>query len=171
MNTPGQRTPSLLTCELESHPMTRADRYRSLFFLSLAIITLSSCRVPNFSSEYAIAKLELPNGKTIYFKREARGITGNYDVLAISANGDPCASANRDTDYRISECESIYYKLEGDTLHLYYATAGDPPAKNFPVKVVNNEINIMKVDEFKRNYSSQGITRLDLVVDGTKRCG
>jgi hypothetical protein len=36
---------------------------------------------------------------------------------------------------------------------------------------VNHEINIMKVDEFKRNYSSQGITRLDLVVDGTKRCG
>jgi hypothetical protein len=152
--------------------MTRADKYRSLFFLSLAIMTLSSCSVPDFSPEYAIAKLELPNGKAIYFKREVRGINGNYDVVAISPNSDPCTSVDSDCDYCICYLrEFVYYKLEGDTLHLYYATAGDPPAKNFPVKVVNHEINIMKVEEFKRNYSSQGITRLELVVDGTKRCG
>ena|SRR5260370_2409439 len=152
--------------------MTHAIRNLTLFSILLAAVVIAGCSAHDFAPEYAISKLDLPNGKTIYFKREVRGITGNYDVLAISPNGDPCTSANRDTDYRISECQSVYYKVEGDTLHLYYATAGEPTSKNnFPVKVVNHEINIMGVDEFKRNYSSQGITRLDLVVDGSKRCG
>jgi hypothetical protein len=140
-----------------------------VFILALAAIGLSSCSFPNFSPEYAISKLQLPNGQTIYFKREVRGINGNYDVVAISANGDPCTSMNRDNDYAINDCPSVYYKLEGNTLHLYFWTASGSPTKP-PVQLVNHEINNMDFDAFKRSYLSQGITRLDLVVDGTKRC-
>jgi hypothetical protein len=152
--------------------MTHGLRNLTLFISCLALIVLSACSVPDFASEYAISKLDLPNGKTVYFKREVRGINGNYDVVAISPNSDPCASVNDDTDYCICAWrEFVYYKLDGDTLHLYYATTDHVPAKPFPIKVVNHEINVMKLDEFKRSYAAQGITRLDLVVDGTKRCG
>src|SRR6266478_1323246 len=87
--------------------------------------------------------------------------------------GDPCASVNPDTDYCIcSDREYVYYKLDRDTLHLYYATADSAPKKNnFPLKVVNHDINIMKVDEFKRTYAKVGITRLEFPVDDTKKCG
>ena len=144
----------------------------TLFLTFIAAVVLAGCSAHDFAPQYAISKLDLPNGKTIYFKREVRGINGDYDVVAISPNSDPCASVNNDTDYCIcSWREFVYYKLDGDTLHLYYSTADHIPTKPFPIKVVNHEINIVKVDEFKRDYLSQGITRLDMVVDGTKRCG
>src|SRR5437016_4419804 len=151
--------------------MTHGLRKLTLFISCLVAMALASCSIPDFAPEYAISKLDLSNGQAIYFKREVRGINGNYDVVAISPNGDPCASMNRDTDYSISESESVYYKLEGDALHLYFSTATGSPARPFPVKLVNHEINNMDFDKFKRSYLSRGITRLDLVVDGTKRCG
>jgi hypothetical protein len=58
-------------------------------------------RLPDFSSEYAIASVKLAGGQTLYFKREVRGITGNYDVIAVSANSNPCISHDDQTDYRI----------------------------------------------------------------------
>ena len=153
--------------------MTQPARIIIGLFLLALLLAFSGCSAHEFASQYSISKLDLPNGKAIYFKREVRGITGNYDVVAISPNGDPCASVNDDTDYCIcSWREYVYYKLDGDTLHLYYATADHAPTKTvFPIKVVNHEINIMKVDEFKRTYAKDGITRLDLPVDDAHKCG
>jgi hypothetical protein len=162
-----------LKASVVSHLMTPATRILILFFLLSVLVVLSNCSAHEFAPQYSISKLDLPNGKAIYFKREVRGLLGNYDVVAISPNGDPCASVNSDNDYCIcSDREYVYYKLDGDTLHLYYATANSAPKKNnFPLKVVNHDINIMRVDEFKRTYAKDGITRLELPVDDTKKCG
>jgi len=135
------------------------------------LLALQGCGV-DFSSQYAIAKLDLPDGTPIYFKREVRGINGNYDVVAISRNGDPCVSYNPDTDYCICTWrEHVYHRLDGDTLHLYYAPAFNAPVrKSFPVKVVNHYDHPVIAEEFKRTYAEVGIIRLDLAVDGTRKC-
>ena len=153
--------------------MTQAARNITGIFLLTTCVVFAGCSANEFAPQYAISKLDLPNGKAIYFKREVRGLVGNYDVIAISPNGDPCVSFNRDTDYGLrSDGQSVYYKLEGDTLHFYYATpTGTPKSGVFPVKVVNHEIDIMKVEEFKRMYPKDGITRLDLPVDDAHKCG
>ncbi|GEM_PF-3277454 len=123
-------------------------------------------------SQYAVASVSLPDGQPLYFKREVRGITGNYDVIAISANGDPCVSQDDKTDYCIcSSTEQVYYKLDAATLHLYGSTTNRTPAK-FPLqlKVENHEINPMDQERFKRDYAKQGINRLDLVIKPENRC-
>src|SRR6266446_246048 len=99
----------------------------ALFFLAITV-AFSGCSAHEFAPQYAVSKLDLPNGKAIYFKREVRGLLGNYDVVAISPNSDPCASVNDDTDYCICfDRQYVYYKLEGDTLHFYYATPNHTP--------------------------------------------
>lgn len=55
----------------------------------IVAIFMPSCHEPDFASEYAIAPIQLSTGQTIYFKREVRGITGNYNVIVISTNADP----------------------------------------------------------------------------------
>ncbi|HZH31886.1 MAG TPA: hypothetical protein VEY11_14065 [Pyrinomonadaceae bacterium] len=155
------------------------NRYRMIkvfkyaaYAATLVLVAFPGCGAGDFASEYAIARHDLPGGKAIYFKREVRGVNGNYDVVAISPNGDPCGGFNGDTDYCIcSWREYVYYKLEGDTLHLYYATANSAPAKQgFPVKVVNHEVHPMDTEEFRRTYAARGINRLELTIDGTKKC-
>lgn len=152
--------------------MTKVFGYILCAVVLVGLLALHGCGTSDFAPEYALAKLELPNGRAIFFKREVRGINGNYDVVAISPNADPCVSVNDDTDYCIcSWREYIYYKLEGETLHLYYATADHSPAKHeFPVRVVNHEIHPKDAEQFKRTYSERGITRLDLAIDRTKKC-
>src|SRR6266542_1087224 len=149
-----------------SRPITRLVRYARRAVLVIGSLACCGCHAADFRSEYAVARVDLRNGQSIYFKREVRGINGDYDVVAISPNGDPCASVNDDTDYCIcSWREYVYYKLDGDTLHLYYATANHAPIKQpFPIKVVNHEVAPIDAQDFKRKYSGMGITRLDLAV-------
>jgi len=152
--------------------MIKAFRHVRCVVIVLLLLALCGCGAGDFRSEYAVAKLDLPDGQSIFFKREVRGINGNYDVVAISPNDDPCVGVNDDTDYCIcSWREYVYYKLEGDTLHLYYAAGNHAPAKHpFPIKVVNHEVHPMDAEEFKRKYAAMGITRLDLAVDHAHTC-
>jgi len=69
--------------------------------LAVCLVLLQSCSVPDMSPEYSVSSIRLSNGREIFFKREVRGITGSYDVIAISADGDPCRSYDRQTDYCI----------------------------------------------------------------------
>ena len=138
----------------------------------LVLLTQASCNPPDFSPEYAIETVKLPTGQTIYFKREVRGINGNYDVVAISTNGDPCKSFDEETDYCIcSYRKYVYYKIEGDNIHLYYATATHVPAR-FPInlRIENHEINPLDREKFEANYDKQGITRLSLEIKPGSKC-
>src|SRR5215470_12030407 len=72
----------------------------------------------------AHGRILLTSGREIFFKREVRGVTGNYDVIAISADGNSCRSYDPQTDYRIcAYTEYVYYKVEGDTPRLFYPTS------------------------------------------------
>ena len=173
----GKRSSEIFGQAIEFHlevcglKVINVSRYLLCAVVLVVILASHGCGAGDFAAEYAIAKLDLPNGRTVFFKREVRGINGNYDVVAISSNGDACVSVNKDTDYCIcSGSESIYYKLEGDTLHLYYATANHAPAKQFPIKVVNHEVHPMDAAKFMGTYGGLGITRLDLAIDHTKKC-
>lgn len=138
----------------------------------LALLTQASCSYPDFSSEYAIEPVKLSTGQTIYFKREVRGINGNYDVVSIPTNSDPCKSYDEKTDYYIrSDRKYVYYKVEGDKIHLYSATANRSPER-FPInmRIENHEIHPLDQEKFEANYDKQGITRLLLEIKPENKC-
>ena len=137
-----------------------------------AIFFSGACSLPDFSPEFAIASVKLSSGQILYFKREVRGINGNYDVIVISANSDPCASADDKADYRLcSGREDVYYKLDGDTLHLYGSTVCGAPTQ-FPLqlKVEDHEIHPLDRNRFKQDYPKQGINRLVLTIKPGNQC-
>jgi hypothetical protein len=139
---------------------------------SSVILFSGACGLPDFSSEYAIASVKLAGGQTLYFKREVRGINGSYDVIAISANSDPCASQDDKSDYRIcGSGEHVYYKFDGNILHLYGSTACSTP-KQFPLHltVENHEIHPIDWDLFKQDHPKQGIDHLSLILKPENRC-
>ena len=135
-------------------------------------IFMLSCHEPDFAPLYAIAPVQLSTSQTIYFKREVRGITGNYNVIAISTNANPCKSYDEKNDACICTLtENVYYKLEGDTLHLYDSTATSLPEKSlFPIKIKNHEIHPLDREKFKKNYAQQGITHLELKTTSNNKC-
>lgn len=141
--------------------------------LSLSAIFFSeACSFPDFSPEYAIAPVKLPSGQVLYFKREVRGINGSYDVIAISANSDPCVSLDDKTDYYLcSSHEDVYYKLDGATLHIYGSRVCGAP-KQFPLQLRMEEHEIHPLDwkRFKLDYPKQGINRLVLTIKHGNRC-
>jgi len=147
-----------------------------MFAKLIAVILLfaltSSCAVPEMNPEYAIEAIKLPDGQTIYFKREVRGITGNYDVIAVSANSDPCASCDPKTDYCLAAMgpEAVYYKIEAETLHLFAHGGINSPEKfPLPIKIEIHDISSVPAqDEFKRKMSRDGVKKLPLTA--TDKC-
>ncbi len=140
--------------------------------LAVCLVLLQGCNAPDLSPEYAVSSIRLANGREIFFKREVRGITGNYDVIAISADGDPCRSYDQQTDYCIcTSTDRVYYKAEGDTLHLFYSTSTSAPER-FPFQLImeNHEVHPMEREKFKQEYQSLGITRIDLPIDPKIKC-
>src|SRR6266542_5112753 len=135
--------------------------------LAVCLVLLQSYNVPDLSPEYSVSSIRLSNGREIFFKREVRGITGSYDVIAISADGDPCRSYDRQTDYCIcTSTDRVYYRTEGDTLHLFYSTSTSAPDRfPFQITVENHEVHPMEREKFKQEYQSMGITRIDLPID------
>jgi hypothetical protein len=132
----------------------------------------ASCSVPDMNSDYAVETVRLPNGQNIYFKREIRGITGNYNVISVSANNDPCASCDHKTDYCLKAMwpEVVYYQLDGETLHLF-AYGGLTTPEKFPltIKIETHDITgIPAEDEFERMMARKGALRLTLTA--TNKC-
>ena len=140
--------------------------------LAICLLLLQGCNSPDLSPEYSVSSIRLSNGREIFFKREVRGITGSYDVIAISADGDPCRSYDRQTDYCIcTSTDGVYYKTEGDTLHLFYSTSTSAPER-FPFQIIveNHEVHPMEREKFKQEYQKMGITRLDLLINPKIKC-
>src|SRR5262245_16096744 len=140
--------------------------------LVIYLVLLQSCNVPDLSPQYSVSSIRLTSGREIFFKREVRGVTGSYDVIAISADGNPCRSYDPQTDYCIcTGTDRVYYKAEGDTLHLFYSTSTSAP-KSFPFQVIveNHEVHPMEREKFKQGYERMEITRLDLPIDARIKC-
>jgi hypothetical protein len=139
-----------------------------LFAGILLFVLTSSCSIPEFNSDYAIEAVKLSDGQTIYFKREVRGITGNYDVIAVSTNSDPCASCNPKTDYCLdSYPEAVYYKVAGDTLHIY-GYGGIKAPEKFPGSSKIEAHAFDNFSEWESSYGKKGIIRMEL--KATKEC-
>jgi len=140
--------------------------------LVIYLVLLQSCSVPDMSPEYSVSSIRLTSGRELFFKREVRGVTGNYDVIAISADGNPCRSYDPETDYCICTGEDrVYYKAEGDTLHLFYSTSTSAP-KSFPFQLLveNHDVHPMEREKFKQEYERMGITRLDMPINPMIKC-
>ena len=140
--------------------------------LVIYLVLLQSCNVPDMSPEYSVSSVRLTSGREIFFKREVRGVTGNYDVIAISADGNPCRSYDPQTDYCIcTSTDRVYYKAEGDTLHLFYSTSTSAPER-FPFQIIveNHDVHPMEREKFKQEYERMRITRLDLPIDPKIKC-
>lgn len=65
--------------------------------LGCVMTMLSSSTVDNLKPQFGVIVVSLGNGRPLYFKREARGLS--YDVLALSMDSDPCRSADPARDY------------------------------------------------------------------------
>ena len=141
-----------------------------IFFITL-LVSSASCE--DSSSQHVLAAVKLPDGREIYLKREARGINGNNNVISISANENPCAEYNPDTDYCLCYGpQEVYYKVESDTLHLYLSSSITAPKNpKALIKIEEHIIHPTGRQEFERTYIGEGLTRLDLNVDESKTCG
>lgn len=124
-------------------------------------------------SLHSVKSIETVNGQKIYFKREVRGINGNYDVIAISTNGNPCRSYNKETDYCIcNSSQAVYYNINGNILTLYnYSIPQHAPTKSdFPVSVEGRQVSQIFTENTEKIYQEKGIQKLDLEIDKTIKC-
>jgi hypothetical protein len=133
----------------------------------LTLLFVSCSSEPDFVPQYAVKELQTPSGQKIYFKREVRGLLGNYDVIAISTIPEPCKSINHETDFCICSGAGFYggvfYKFEDNVLHLRGSNYIDEPkSKNFPVKIKYDLVS----DDFLKNHSKEGFSKLDLTLEG-----
>lgn len=94
----------------------------------------------DLSSEYGIRPVVSSSGAKLYFRREARGL--NYDAISLTENDDYCSDRNPRTDYLFGKSgDTIYYKFEGDTLHLFVGTpAKVPPSYSRKIVVVQHKL-------------------------------
>ncbi len=138
--------------------------------LGATLIAASSCM--DLSPDYAIASVKLPNGNPLYFKRQVWGLTGDKDLIAISANGNPCTEYSPATDYCICDGfrDYIYYKVEADTLHLYPSILKEPERFPFNLKVVNHDQDLIQTKQLEEKYQKMGFAKLDLKIDGSIKC-
>lgn len=155
------------------HEDAIAHKQRFISGLLFAYLVIcQACVAPDMSSNYAIDKVMMPSGLTVYFKREVRGITGNYDMIAISLNGDPCRSYDENTDYGIWWNESdIYYKVASDTIHLYGATVSRfPKTPVAGLRIERHEVHPIDRAQFLKDYSRRSIMKMTLVADEKIKC-
>jgi len=115
----------------------------------------------------------MANGQKIYFKREVRGINGNYDVTAISTDGNPCRKYNEETDYCICNgSENVYYNINENTLVLYdYSKPQHSPTiSEFPAKVESQSVSQIFTENTEKIYEQKGIKKLNLKLDESIKC-
>lgn len=60
-----------------------------------------------------IQEIQISPGRSLYFKREVRGLLGNYDILTISLNPDPCAEydGSVDAEFPAIGSHAFYYRV------------------------------------------------------------
>ncbi len=142
---------------------------KSFIIFLVSIISISCVDLPS----HAIKSIQMMNGQKIYFKREVRGINGNYDVIAISTDGNPCRSFDEKTDYCICNgSENVYYNNDDNTLILYdYSIPQRSPTNfDFPVKVESRNVSQIFTENTEKLYEQKGIKKISLELDKTIKC-
>lgn len=135
---------------------------------------------PDLSSQYAKVEIVV-NGKSLYFRREVRGL--NFDERILSPNGDVCAEYNPELDILFHSIDAtIYYRIESEGLVLL---EGNPPSipsefmpeeyisqpKSFPVKIqILKPTRLISSDSMESLYSDLDLRLLKIPLDKTLTC-
>jgi hypothetical protein len=120
-----------------------------------------------------MAVVGMPDGRSVYFKREVGWM--NHDIWVISPSSDLCQIPNPKTDYRFKELggpQTIPYKIDGNRLILVLTgPRPDPPEGGpFPVDIVWNEVHTVDFREIERDPAKLGLTVLRLPIDQSLKC-
>lgn len=137
----------------------------------LAMALMLSC-MPTYNYSYGTVMIAMPNGKKVYFKRE---VGFDHDVWVISPTSDVCHIPNADIDYRFRQMGPIdpLYKIEGDTLFLYIrgTVAGAPKSGQFPISIIQKEVDPLDYLKMESDLGKLGLTRLEVRIDDSLTCG
>ncbi|HZS05959.1 MAG TPA: hypothetical protein VFD58_14065 [Blastocatellia bacterium] len=153
--------------------------WKIFFVIVLLLITpflILGALFPDYSPEYGLVSLKILDGREIYFKRVVWGILGNSDVIVISPDRKLCNLPNNEkTDYVFRSSDSgsgkIYYKFENDTLVLFvWDSASLPRSGEFPVKIIQHELNPMEFYEMEKNAVANGLKVIEVPVDKRLKC-
>jgi hypothetical protein len=113
-------------------------------------------------SQFGTVAIPMPNGVVIYGRRESRGL--NYDVLSLSPNPNPCATANPETDYIFRYDGSPLYLGHGQNdLTVYRYGSVEVPKSQLPSATIN--LKHLTFDEFqsvRESYQKKNIEKLDV---------
>ena len=116
-------------------------------------------------SQFGTVAITMSNGIVIYARRESRGL--NYDVLSLSPNANPCATANPETDYIFRYDGSPLYlgHGQGDLTVYRYGSVEIP--KSPPTSVTVN-VKHLTFDEFqsvRESYQKRNIEKLEVLLN------
>ena len=126
----------------------------------LAMLSLSESCGLNVR-QVGISEVRLANGERLYFKREARGL--DYDVVALSKNGDRCKEADYHIDYILPPFNTSigYYCVKGNTIHLYTYSDVKPPLQGkWDDCVVLHRFGVKEWDVLDNSYKRGGLTEI-----------
>lgn len=145
-------------------------RSRHLVLLTILLLVQQSCYLDfeDRGPRYDIRQISVGQ-QSLFFKREIRG--RNYEGLSISSDGDLCNRPSPQTDYFVDQLTiaKVFYKFQGDELHIYSQNVFTPPKTGiFPVKIVQIEIFPNQYDEDK--IKKRGYTELVFSDDLLKYC-
>lgn len=121
-------------------------------------------------TQRGVLPVELPDGTHVYFKREVRG--HNYDALWISADADPCRSAEPRTDYiyRAMGPLVVFYSAREAGLTTYSTTTLDKPSDAGSLHVVNYVLQPLAFQELSRTYHERHLLKAAVEVRASWGC-
>jgi hypothetical protein len=110
------------------------------------------------SDDYGSLRIQAPSGEEFYFRRQTRGL--NYDALSLSSNPNVCVKPDPDNAliFRSLGPVEVFYKFEGNELHLYKMSTVDLP-KNFSktIKLVLHDITNPEFIALRKSYADKGL--------------
>jgi hypothetical protein len=142
-----------------------------LLVVALVFFLRLGARVDDIgASRFGMQMLEMPNGRQLYAKREVRG--QNFDVVALSANANPCEPANPETDLIFRyDGNPLMISRSGDDLIVLRTGSYEEPKQRIPnleVKQVQSDSAAPKVTGVENTQSIN--IPLQFARRGTDQC-
>lgn len=144
--------------------------FKNLVLFAVVVLTQQGCYIDfvDRGPRYDIRQISVGQ-HSVYFKREIRG--RNYEGLSISGDGDLCNGPSPRTDFFVEGMwpGQVFYKVDGDELHIYSQGEFIPPQSGgFPVKVVQKQGEPARYDP--ENIRKLGYTELVFTNESLKYC-
>ena len=147
--------------------MLRIKRFLPLL---LPLTVFAGCSA-DLSPQYGVLALSAPNGREVFFKREARLL--DYDVLVLSATQDVCQEADPRRDYVFTgPARKIYYNFSGpSTLNLFVTSSATEPVEfSSSVKVIQHELDPLEYADLEKHFKDRGILLAAVPINPALKC-